>query len=306
MTFRSGLVGAVLSATVAIAATLPDVAGVQSKMVITVVPEGSREQTPQLQMGDVAIERGNLPVHVTHLERLPADLKDVQLFVLLDDSTRSTSLGLQIPELKTFLNSLPGSTQVAVGYMRNGSVVTGQEFTTDHEQAGRALRLPMAVPGINGSPYFALSDLAKHWPSKGTTERRAVLMLSDGVDRYWGSTVQEDPYMDDSIRGLLKQGIMAYSIYLRGSGLFERGGWGTTVAQSRLLEVSNQTGGYAYFQGTTDPVNVTPFLNNFRARLENQYEVTFETPNAKGVQTVKVRSNSPGLKIDGPTRIYLK
>jgi hypothetical protein len=306
MTFKAGLIGSILLSGIALAASLPDVGGTQAKMVITVVPEGSREQTPQLQMGDVTVERRNVPVHVTRLERLPADLADVQLFVVLDDSTRSTSLGLQIPELRTFIQSLPASTQVAVGYMRNGSVVTAQAFTTDHEAAARAVRLPMAVPGINGSPYFALTDLAKHWPSKDASGRRALLMLSDGVDRYWGSRMQEDPYVDDAIRAVLKQNIMAYAIYLRGAGAFERGGWGTTVAQGRLMEVTDQTGGYSYFEGTSDPVTIAPFLNNFRDRLENQYALTMETAaKPKGVDTVKVRSNSPGLKVEGPTRIYL-
>jgi hypothetical protein len=40
-----------------------------------------------------------------------------ELFVLLDDSTRSSSLGTQLPELKLFLKSLPLTTQVAVGYI---------------------------------------------------------------------------------------------------------------------------------------------------------------------------------------------
>ena len=230
----------------------------------------------------------------------------MQLFVLLDDSTRSSSLGIQLPELKTFLDSLPATTQVAIGYMRNGTFALAQPFTADHQKAASALRLPEAIPGENGSPYFALSDLAKHWPSKQSTDRRAVLMLTDGVDRYYDTATVDDPYVDAAIHDALKEGVMVYSIYLRGAGAYGRGDWVTNIAQSRLIEVSQETGGHAYFQDFTDPVTISPFLNDFQDRLENQYQVTIEGLNEKGIQPVKVRTELPGLKIEAPTHIYVR
>ena len=179
-------------------------------------------------------------------------------------------------------------------------------LTADHQKAANAMRLPLAVPGENGSPYFALSDLAKHWPSKQPTGRRVVLMLTDGVDRYFGTAIMDDPYVDNAIHDALKEGVMVYSIYLRGAGFYGRGDWTTNVAQSRLLEVSQETGGYAYFLDFTDPVTITPFLKDFQERLDHQYEVTMEDLRAKGVQTVKLRVETPGLKVEGPTRIYVR
>src|SRR5208283_1076941 len=173
---------------------------------------------------------------------------------------RSSSLGIQLPELKRFVESLPATTQVAIGYMRNGSFGLVQGFTADHQKAAGSLRLPLSIPGENGSPYFALSDLAKHWPSKESTDRRAVLMLTDGVDRYYGGAVMDDPYVDAAIQDSLKEGLLVYSIYLGGAGLYGRSQWETNFAQSRLGEVSEETGGHAYFQEFTDPVNIAPFL----------------------------------------------
>lgn len=301
---------ALLAVSPGISASNPNVTGVPAKMVITVRPApGSQppgSQPTTLEPGDLTVLRGNTPVPVVSLQRLTGDLADMQLFVLLDDSTRSSSLSLQFPELKTFLATLPASTQVAVGYMRNGSFGLVQAFTADHQQAASALRLPMAIPGENGSPYFALSDLVKHWPSKQSTGRRAVLMLTDGVDRYWGTSVMQDPYLDWAVRDALKAGVMVYSIYLRGAGLYDRGGWVTTVAQSRLIEVSEETGGTAYFQGFTDPVTISPFLSDFQDRLANQYQVTIEASSQKGVQPVKLRTELPGLRIQGPTQIFVR
>jgi hypothetical protein len=279
--------------------------GGPTQMVITVRPALGDNRPDGLDVGDVTVLRGNVPTPVVHVERLSGALADMQLFVLLDDSSRSASLSLQLPELRTFLGSLPATTQVAVGYMRNGSFGLVQAFTADHDQAAHALRMPAAIPGENGSPYFVLSDLAKHWPSKQSTNRRAVLMLTDGVDPYYGAGDLNDPYVNAAIHDAMKEGLMVYSIYLRGAGPYGRSDWATNYAQSRLMEVSDETGGYAYSMGLTDPVTLSPFLKDLRERLDNQYRVTIEAWNQKGVQPVKVRSELRAVKIDGPSRIYL-
>jgi hypothetical protein len=288
------------------ASSLPNTPAVPTQIVVTVLPASHGGPSQTLRDGDVVVLRGSARVPVVRLQRLSGDLADMQLFVLLDDSTRTSSLGLHLPELKAFLESLPSSTQVAIGYMRNGSAALAQAFTTDHETAASALRLPTAVPGENGSPYFALSDLAKHWPSKQSTDRRAVLMLTDGVDRYYGNGIIDDPYVDDAIHDVLKNGVMVYSIYLRGAGLYGRGEYATNFAQSRLMQVSEQTGGYAYFQDFTDPVTIAPFLSNFQDRLDNQYRVTLGALSGIGVQPLKVRTEVPGVKIQAPTRVYIR
>lgn len=275
-------------------------------MVITAIPAKGAAQPAALDRDDITVTLGNRPARVIGLQRLAGPLANMQLFVLLDDSTPASTLGIHIPQLKAFIRALPPGTQVAVGYMRNGTFGQVQGFTTDHEKAAQAVRLPIAEPGGNGSPYFALSDLAKHWPSREAAGRRAVLMLTDGVDRYYGNNWEvNDPYVDTAIRDALKNGIVAYSIYLRDAGLYDRGGRTTLFAQSRLDQVSDETGGHAYFQDLTNPVSIAPFLNRFQDRLDHQYRVTFEALNVKGVQPVKVRSEVPGLKVEGPTRVFV-
>jgi hypothetical protein len=289
-----------------ISASIPNAKSVSTQMVITVRPASGSGRPESLEVGALKVLQGNIPAPVVRLQRLAGELADMQLFVFLDDSTRSSSLGLQLPELKTFLESLPATTQVAIGYMRNGSFTLAEAFTSDHQNAARTLRLPLAIPGENGSPYFALSDLVRHWPSKQSTDRRAVLMLTDGIDRYYSTAIMDDPYVDAAIRDALKESVMVYSIYLRGAGLDGRSGWATNIAQSRLIEVSEETGGTAYFQDFSDPVTISPFLGDFQDRLENQYEVTIEALKEKGVQPVKVRTELPGLKIQGPTHVYVR
>lgn len=286
------------------AADLPPVPEATAQMVVTSVKGPGQSGPGTLEPGELTVLAGKTQAPVIRLERLSRDLADTQLFVFLDDSSRSASLGIQIPELKSFLKSLPAGTQVAVGYMRNGAFALDQPFTTDHEKAANAVRLPDALPGENGSPYFALEDLVKRWPSKTPSGRRAVLMLTDGVDRYFTSTIMDDPYVEAAMQNAVKQGVMVYSIYLRGAGFYGRGLWLTTVAQSRLMEVSDDTGGYAYFQDMTDPVTISPFLADLQNRLQNQYRVTI-APKGTGLQPVKYRTELPGVKVEGPARIYV-
>ncbi len=274
-------------------------------MVITAVPaKGASESA--LDRDDITVTLAKAPARVVSLQRLAGPLASLQLFVLLDDSTPASTFGVQIPQLKAFIEASPPGTQVAVGYMRNGTFGQVQGFTADHQKAARAVRLPVAEVGLNGSPYFALSDLAKHWPGEEAAGRRVVLMLTDGVDRYYGDNWEiDDPYADAAVRDALQNGVVVYSIYMRDAGLYDRGGRTTLFAQSRLQQVSEETGGYAYFQEFTNPVSVSPFLDNLQNRLDHQYRVIIAALNLKGVQPVKVRSEVRGLKIEAPTRVYV-
>jgi hypothetical protein len=303
----TGLITAAFMAAVpGISSSLPNASNVPTEMVITVLPAKDGGQPASLDAKDVMVQQGKRRVPVIRLESLTGNLADMQLFILLDDSTRSFSLGTHLSELKAFIESLPATTQVAVGYMRNGTFGLVQPFTADHETAASALRLPEASAGENGSPYFALSDLAKHWPSKEATDRRAVLMLTDGIDRYDANGTIEDPYVDASIHDSLKDGMLVYSIYLRGAGQLGRSGEITNFGQSRLMEVSQQTGGHAYFEAFSDPVTIAPFLSDFQNRLQNQYQVILDLPSGKGDEQVKVRTEVPGLKIEAPTHVYAR
>jgi hypothetical protein len=281
------------------AATLPDSGYVPARMVITV------RQPQQITPGDVILSEDNTRLRVDNVQPLPPDLSDLQLFIYLDDSTRSSSLGIHLNELKSFVSSLPPTAKVAIGYMRNGTFAMAQPFTTDHQKAAASLRLPESLPGANGSPYFALSDLVKHWPSK-EPGRRTVLMLTDGVDRYYDQVEVDDPYVNTAISDSLKNGVEVSTIYLRGSGQFGRGAWTKDMAQSRLTQVTDQTGGYAYFEAFTDPVDIAPFLKDFHERLQDQYLISFEAANRRGVQPVKLHTELPGVKLEGPSMVYVK
>jgi hypothetical protein len=274
--------------------------------IITVKRSRAALEVKPLASNDVFAYTGKNRTEVTSLQPLQGDQASMQLFIFLDDSTRSGTLGTQLPELKNFVRSLPPSTQVAIGYMRNGGFNLVQGFTTEHERAANSLRLPQSIPGVNGSPYFALSYLVKHWPSKEQAGRRAVLMLTDGVDRYYENNSTADPYVDASAKDSQHFGVLVYSIYMHGAGLYSSSGWGVTMAQSRLDQVSKATGGELYTQGLISPISLAPYLSELTDRLSNQYRVTFVASKNSGLQTVQFRTEVPGVKIIGPQKVLVK
>jgi hypothetical protein len=226
----------------------------------------------------------------------------LQLVILLDDSSGG-NLGLQLNDIRSFLSGLPPTVQVAIGYMRNGTPNLVQNFTNDHALAAKALRLPQGIAGANGSPYFCLSDLIKHWP-RGNDVRREVIMVTDGVDRYSGGRFDpENPYVRAATSDAQKAGVLVYSIYYRGAGRFDRSALATDGGQNYLTQISGDTGGKVYLEGFGNPVSFAPFLSDIQRKLQNQYELTFVSTAKPGLQSIRVKTNQPNSSLQFPARV---
>jgi hypothetical protein len=240
---------------------------------------------------------------VTGWTPLRGERSGLQLVVLMDDSSGG-NLGLQLNDIKSFLTGLPPTTQVAIGYMRNGTPNLVQNFTSDHAQAAKALRLPAGIGGSNGSPYFCLSDLVKHWPGGDSNVRREVIMVTDGVDRYSGARFDpENPYVRAATSDAQKAGVIVYSIYYRGAGRFDRSALVTDGGQNYLTQVSGDTGGKVYLEGFGNPVSFAPFLSDIQRKLQNQYELTFVSTAKPGLQNIRVKTSQPNTTLQWPARI---
>ncbi len=267
------------------------------QMVVTV--QGNR-QMPELPQQDVSVAVDGKDSQISQWKPLRGPEAPLQLVFLIDESTPA-SISLQFPMMKDFIRKLPPSTEVAVAYMLNGRAVFQKPLTTDHAAAAATLRLPNSIPGVTGSPYFSLSDLAKKWPSKAKT-RRVVFMLTNGEDPYYRTHDLQDPYVRTAISDCQKAGLLVYSLYFHDLGAGGFGSMGTLFGQSYLLMVSNETGGVAYTEAMTTPVSVGPFLKQFQTSLDNQYMATI-TARRGGLQRVKATSKRKGAKLRAPTRV---
>lgn len=284
---------------------LPSVAQgdtVAAQTVVTVLPKGG--EAPSLQQQNLKIWADGKESEITTWQPLRGDRAGLEFVILIDDSARS-SIGLQLNDLSKFIQSLPPTALVGVAYMQNGRAAFAQNLTADHALAAKAIRLTGGSPGSSASPYFCLSDLAKHWPSQDPKNRREVLMVTDGIDRYNLRYDPEDPYLQAAITDSQKAGLIVYSIYFRDTGRIDRSGYETNAGQSLLTQVADATGGKLYYQGLSNPVSFQPFLEDLGRRLENQYELGFTAPRKSKQEWVglKLKTDIAHVSIDAPQRV---
>ncbi|HKF06211.1 MAG TPA: hypothetical protein VKB49_28095 [Candidatus Sulfotelmatobacter sp.] len=298
-----GLIGCAYVAR-ALAQQTPSAGGVPSHIVVTVEPKRGNEAST-IRQEDVMVFEGQDRDTVTGWTPLKGDRAGLELFVLIDDEL-STTVGNQLDDIRKFINEQPASTKVGVAYMQNGIARVLQEPTTEHDQAAKALRLPMGVGGANSSPYFALSDLVKKWPH--SNERRAVLMVSDGIDRYYGTGDLQDPYLEAAIDEAAKAGIIVSAIYSPGAGHFGHSYWLNYWGQIYLSELADKTGGEAYYIGFTGaPVTFTPYLESLNRRLGNQYLLEFlaKPPKKAGWAPIRLRTEVQNVDLVSAGRVWV-
>lgn len=271
---------------------------VSTKTVITVLPKNS-EQIPPVEPQNLKIQVNGKSVQADSVTPLRGDRAGLELVILIDSGARE-SLGRQMEEISSFVKSLPPTTEVAIAYMVNGQAVFQQPFTTDKNAALRALHLPGGSAGTSASPYFCLSDLAKHWPSQNTANRREVLAITDGIDPYEVRFDPEDPYVNAAINDSIRGGVIVDALYWHDQGRASRIGFLADGGQNLLMLVTNNTGGTFYYQGLGNPVSFDPYLSDLSRRLQNQYELGFDVPAKKkaDVETLKVKLELPGTKLN--------
>jgi VWFA-related protein len=270
---------------------------------IVTVSTKSAEDTTTVPKQTITLSEGRKAQEVAGWVPLRGARSGLQLVVLLDDSSRG-NLGLQLNDIRSFLTALPPTAQVAIGYMRNGTPNLVQNFTSDHAQAAKSLRLPSGIAGGNGSPYFCLSDLVKHWPGGDSNVRREVIMVTDGVDRYSGRRFDpDDPYVQAATSDAQKASVIVYSIYYRGAGRLDRNLMVTDGGQNYLTQLSSSTGGKVYTEGLGNPVSFAPFLSDIQRKLQNQYELSFLSTAKPGLQSIRVKTSQPNTSLEYPSRV---
>ncbi|MDT5272869.1 MAG: hypothetical protein QOH49_5055 [Acidobacteriota bacterium] len=223
------------------------------------------------------------------------------LAVLIQDDLVS-SISNEIKGIATFVRKLPPGSRVMVGYLSSGSLRVRQKFTNDLERAAKSLRIPLSSTAA--SPYnpFALTrDAVKRFESQ-PVGRRAVLVVSDGIDLSRGlanSSPGEGFDLQRVVNEAQRLGVPIYSMYAPSVG----GGDSLLVSngQGSLQRLSDETGGRAFFQGTGAPVSLDQYLRELDALLSRQFALTYlSTHPDKGFHKVRVVANTGDSEIFYP------
>lgn len=280
-----------------------------ARMTVTLQVLGENKRTPEVTDADVIVKQGKDRLPVTGWTPARGDHAGLDLFILIDDASDPV-LGSQFDDLRSFINAQPSTTSVGVGYMRNGTVQITQNFTTDHSQAAKAVRLPLANSGAFGSPYFSVIDLMKRWPENGN--RREVIMITDGIDRarrvmrYHGLRAI-NPDVDSASRVAQRTGTMIHTIFARGVGRLGHNYWEITNGQNDMALLSEQTGGQSYYLWIQNPVSIKPYLDDLQKTFDNQYVLESSTNPGKksGLQSVKLSTEVAGVEFGSADNVWV-
>ncbi len=275
-----------------------------TSMVVTLEPKRGKS-IPPLEANDIGVTMGKEKCQIASLTKAGASGSPLQLLLLIDDSS-GTSFDTQISTVKDFVTALPQSTEVAIGYMRNGTNQMTTSFTRDHAAAAKTIRLVLGPGGADVSPYDSLSEAIKNWPVGA--ERREVVMISSGVEGLGGGYAPDNPYVNRGISDAQKAGVIVYTIYNPSAGHAGHSYWQQNIGQNFLSQLSDETGGESYYLGFGAPVSFAPYFQEIQQRLTNQYVLSFQAAAQKKseLQPVKVRVLEKDASIAAADRVFVK
>lgn len=226
----------------------------------------------------------------------------ITLAVLIQDDVVS-SVALEIKTLGDFIRRLPRGSRVSVGYLRAGSLQVRQKFTADLEKAANSLRSPFSVASAAPyNPYVEVIEALRRFDSQ-PAGRRAILLVSDGLDISGGidsSTPTGSLDLQRSINEAQSRSVAIYAFYAptvvtsTNENLIAN-------AQSSLQRLSDETGGHAFFQGFGAPTSFDPFIRELNSALDRQIALTYlSTHPKKGFHRVKITSATPNVEVTYP------
>lgn len=268
---------------------------------VTIKMSEQAEGTPELQNIDLTIREDGEPQTIISLRGFGNS--PVSLALLIQEDL-VPSVGTEIKALAEFVRGLPKGSRVMVGYLRTGSLQVKQKFTTDLEKAAKSLRPPSGFPSAGPyNPYVEVIEALKRFDSQ-PLGRRAILLVSDGLDVSRGvdsSAPTQSIDLQRAVNESQRRSVAIYGFYAPTQLAVGNRLLGAN-AQSSLLRLSNETGGMAFFQGTGAPVSFEPFIRELDISLQKQAALTFlSTHLNKGFHKIEVKSSTPGVRIAYPT-----
>jgi len=230
------------------------------------------------------------------------------LAVLIQDDL-SSDTNLKLDEIRKFIRALPSGSRVMVAYLRAGTIQVRQKFTEDLEKAAKSLRIIAGSAAAPGSPYQGIEEALKRFDAL-PAGRRAVLLVSDGLDVSRGIESSSPPQSLDLDRAILRaqrKGVAVYSFYSPASATVGGNSILILNGQGSLERISDETGGRAFFQGSIAPISFEPFFDDLNLALNRQFALTYlSTHMKKGYHKLKVSSTNPEVEIEHPRGYYYR
>jgi VWFA-related protein len=232
--------------------------------------------------------------------RNPAE-NPITLAILLQDDLVS-SISTEAKGIANFVRRLPPGSRVMVGYIRTGTLDVRRKFTSDLEKAATGVRPPMGLASAGPfNPFVEIIEALKRFDSQ-PLGRRAMIVVSDGVDISRGidsSGPGESLDLQRAISEAQRRSVAIYSIYAPSAGT--SGGLSALNGQSCLERLSKETGGRAFFEGTGAPVSFDPFIKEIDNSISMQIALTYlSTHPGKGFHRLEIKPLERDTEIRHP------
>jgi hypothetical protein len=206
-------------------------------------------------------------------QRRVQTIEPLNLAILIQDDL-VPQVSNELAVTRDFIRSLPQGSRVMVGYITANSLQVRQPFTTDLEKAARSLRITTASTASSPfNPYIQVIEALRKFDNDGNNAN-AILLISDGLDtsRGFDSTAAGHTVdIDRTIKEANKRHVSVFSFYAPSVGLTSHSRIAASYGQSSLNRVSDETGGKAFFQGTSGFVTFDSYFARLRQELNKQY-----------------------------------
>jgi hypothetical protein len=264
--------------------------GTGAKPVTVPVTIRLREQRREVEMRFVDYilkEDGELQTILSI--RKPSE-NPVTLAILMQDDL-VPSVSTESKGMANFVRRLPTGSRVMIGYIRSGSLDVRRKFTTDLEKAAAGVRPPLSLASASPfNPYVEVIEALRRFDAQ-PLGRRAIILVSDGVDTSRGLDSSSPGLSLDLQRAIneaQRRSVPIYAIYVPSAGA--SGGLLGINGQSCLERLSKETGGVAFFEGTGAPVSFDPFIKEIDASISMQIALTYLSTHAeKGFHRLEIK-----------------
>ncbi len=197
----------------------------------------------------------------------------LNLAVLVQDDLVAR-VGNELGVTGDFIRALPAGSRVLVGYLTAGTLQVRQPFTDDLAQAARALRIPHArESSAPYNPYVEVVEALRKFDAEKTSRNdNAVLLISDGLDVSRGfdaSSSVDSIDLHRAVREAKRRNVSVYAFYAPSVGLTSYNSTAINFGQGALNRLADETGGRAFFQGTSF-VTFDAYFENLRRALNKR------------------------------------
>ena len=264
--------------------------GREVTILVTVHPHSSRTRkiADTIQAGDFSVREEDRTQEIKSVKR--ASEVPLIFAVLIQDDLISR-VNNEIKTIKEFIRGLPQGSRVMTGYLTVGDLTVTEDFTTDLNRAASSLRIVRSTGAATPfNPYLGVIAALRRFDSQ-PVGRRMVLLISDGLDDSRGFRSAAPSLSLDLDRAIIeaqRRGVAVNTIYAPSVGLTSVNRLAINYGQGSLNRIADETGGEAFFSGTTF-VTFSPYFKELNELMGRQWVITYRSTNTdSGFRRIKV------------------